>query len=256
MERTKTFANRDVSNLIICDYNTGAPYINLDYANVSTADMTGETVYAYGGQGHPKKIAFSSDRGGTMTVECQVRETQLYKLISGAEIAKEQTDVTVAERVFVTLESTSKVFYLEKTPKTNTMKVYKNGVVVENLSLSGATSGDKYRVVVTGTGAGSLSNGDEIVVYYQRTIGSSNAEKLAITADTFPKAVIIYADTWDKATDDSIVEQKMIAYKAVAQPNFSLSNSNTGDPGTLTMTFDLMENGNHDILDLIFKNRA
>lgn len=255
MEKTKAFANRDVSNLIICDYNTGAPYINLDYANVSTADMTGETVYAYGGQGHPKKIAFSSDRGGTMTIECQVRESKLYRLISGAEPVTTSDTIRVAERVFASAQNK---FYLEKLPAAIVAVQNKAGEAIscDAWSLPSTSSANGKFEVVCSDGSARWAKDDELIVYYDRTIAANKIERLAVKADTFPKAVIIYADTWDKATDDSVVEQKMVAYKAVAQPNFSLSNSNTGDPGSLTMTFDLMENGNHDVLDLIFKNRA
>lgn len=264
MERTKTFANRDVSNLIICDYNTGAPYISFDYANVSTADMTGEVVYAYGGQGHPKKVSFSGDRGGTMTIEAQVRESKLYKLISGAEPTVTSTDLRIAERVFTTAVNT---FNLEHSPvidqENESFDVYTAAgeavlFTVEASDITEKTKADgvtKYYEVVI-TPSSDIAADTELVVYYYRNVAANKSETFRIKADTFPRAVIIYADTWDKATDDSIVEQKMIAYKAVAQPNFSLSNSNTGDPGTLTMTFDLMENSNHDIFDLIFKNRA
>lgn len=262
MENTKTFANRDVSNLIICDYNTGAPYVNLDYANVTTADMTGEVVYAYGGWGHPKKIAFSGDRGGTMTIETQVRESKLYKLISGADISTSAGSVRTAQRVVTTAANK---FNLDHSPDiTNPFDVSaKDGTIIAIADLSSEDITEKtkadgtkyYEVAIDPTGSDIAAN-TELVVYYWRAVAANKIETLAVKADTFPQAVIIYADTWDKSTDDSIVEQKMIAYKAVAQPNFSLSNQNTGDPGSLTMTFDLMENANHDILDLIFKNQA
>lgn len=252
MYSTKDFANRDVSNLLICDYATGAPYINLNYANVTTTELTGEIVYAYGGWGHPKKIAFSGDRGGTMTIETQIQETKLYKLITGADVVSGSNDISMAERTYISMESTSKVFWLEKQPKTGTIVVHKNGTAVEaTFSIAGAADSTTSLWKVTVTSA-ALSDGDEIVVFYASTAASS--EKIAVKADTFPKAVIIYADTWDKSADDSIISQKMIAYKAVAQPNFSLSNQNTGDPVSLTMTFDLMEDANHDILDIVFED--
>ena len=251
----KDFANRDVSNLLICDYMTGAPYINIDYANITTTDITGEVVHAYGGQGHPKKITFSGDRGGTMTVETQVQEKKLYKLITGsANDTLDTHDVNLAEKTYISTESSNKIFWLDKQPKSNDdIKVCKDGSVVDaSYSVAGSATNNRWKVTVSTNGA-SFNNGDQIVVFYVTT---TTSEKIAVKADTFPRAVIIYADTWDKSTDDSIVGQKMIVYKAVPQPNFSLSNSNSGDPGTLTMTFDLMEDRDHNILDLIFKNRA
>ena len=267
MKKTETFANRDVSDLIICDYNTGAPFIGLDYANVNTTDITGEVVHAYGGQGHPKKISFSGDRGGTLTVETQVRESKLYKLISGADIDKSAANVRVGQRVYTTATNT---FNLDHNPIINSatysFDVCRDGATVSfSVSSQDITEKTKadgitkyYEVVITPLSptANDIVIGTELIVYYWRAVATNKIETIAVKSDTFPGAVTIYADTVSKATDGRIIEQKMVVYKAVPQPNFSLSNSNSGDPGTLTMTFDLMEDRDHNILDLIFKNRA
>ena len=49
-----TFANREVYNMILCDFNTKKPVLNIDWANATSNDITGEEVYAYGGWGHPQ----------------------------------------------------------------------------------------------------------------------------------------------------------------------------------------------------------
>ncbi|MBD5476389.1 MAG: hypothetical protein HDR17_10510, partial [Lachnospiraceae bacterium] len=41
-------ANREVCDLIFVDYATKKPFLNLDFANVSTTELTGESVFAYG----------------------------------------------------------------------------------------------------------------------------------------------------------------------------------------------------------------
>ena len=46
-------ANREVCDLIFVDYATKKPFLNLDFANVTTTELTGESVFAYGGKGHP-----------------------------------------------------------------------------------------------------------------------------------------------------------------------------------------------------------
>lgn len=254
MDINKSFANRDVSNLIICDYNTGAPFINLDYANVTTTDLTGEVVYAYGGQGHPKKISFSGDRGGTMTIETQIQETKLYKLITGSSITTDAVYIQSAEKV---VASGANEFYLERNAEVANASypfvVKKDNVVLQG-TVSKSSADGKYKYTWT-PGTDAIAKGDNLVVFFSFQ-QSAGAEKIAVKSDTFPSAVKIYADTWDKSEDDSIIDQKMVVYKATAQPNFSLSNQNTGDPVSLTMTFDIMEDGNHDILDLIFKNRG
>lgn len=83
-----TFANREVCDLIFEDYATKTPFLNMDYANVSTTEITGETVFAYGGKGHPKRVAFSGERGGTLTIETQMQSFKLYQLLTGGDMSK------------------------------------------------------------------------------------------------------------------------------------------------------------------------
>ena len=63
----KNMANREVCDLIFVDYSTKKPFLNLDFANVTTTELTGENTYAYGGKGHPKRVSFSGEKGGTLT---------------------------------------------------------------------------------------------------------------------------------------------------------------------------------------------
>lgn len=39
-------ANREVCDLIFMDYKTKKPFLNLDFANVSTTELTGESTFA------------------------------------------------------------------------------------------------------------------------------------------------------------------------------------------------------------------
>jgi 1-deoxy-D-xylulose-5-phosphate reductoisomerase len=79
-------ANREVCNLVFCDYKTQKPFLDVDYANVSTTEMTGESVYAYGGWGHPKRITFHGEREGTIAIETQITPFKLYSLVTGGEV--------------------------------------------------------------------------------------------------------------------------------------------------------------------------
>ena len=80
---SKQMANREVADLIFQEYKTKNPFLYVDYANTSSQELTGETVYAYGGKGHPKKVSFSGDRGGTLTIETQIQTPKLWEMMSG-----------------------------------------------------------------------------------------------------------------------------------------------------------------------------
>ena len=48
-----------------------------------------------------------------------------------------------------------------------------------------------------------------------------------------------------------VLPYKLVAYKAAPQANLSLSFTNTGDPGSITITCDLMADGDDNLLDLV-----
>ena len=87
MNNNTTFANREVCDLIFCEYNTQKPFLHMDYANTTTTEITGEAVYAYGGKGHPKRVTFHGEKGGTIAFETQMKTVKLYSLIPGSGIA-------------------------------------------------------------------------------------------------------------------------------------------------------------------------
>ena len=78
MNNNTTFANREVCDLIFVEYKSKKPFLNLDFANTTTTEMSGEAVYAYGGKGHPKRVTFHGDRGGTIAFETQMKTAKLY----------------------------------------------------------------------------------------------------------------------------------------------------------------------------------
>lgn len=252
----KQFANRDVSNLVIKDFKTGEIFAFIDYANVTAVDMTGETVYAYGGQGHPRKVTFSGDRGGTLRVESQITDGTLYSMLTGAEVENTASyirreelsgDAITAENTFVLPTAAVNTTGITVFKKADDLEKPLDGTY----SFSGSDETHKTIVFTAAADSSdSIATTDEIVVYYSETI--EDVVKLNLTSTTFPKAVKIYGETWDKDENDNIIAEHMVAYKAVPQPAFTISNQNTGDPGTITITYDLLEDSNKDIFDLIF----
>lgn len=239
MNEFTSFANRDVNNLNFVTYKTQKPFLYFPFANVTTTDLTGEAVYAYGGQGHPKRVGFNGDRGGTIKIDTQMQSAKLYSLITGADITKTANWLKRVEVV-----ATGSGITLADTPINKSVNVYDIN----------DDCGTPLTVVVKGsTITGEAIKADtEYVVYYQVVL--TDVQNISIKSTTFPKAFIIYGDTWDKTADDEIIAQKMIAYKAQPQNNFTVTHSNNGDPATISITCDLMSDGKNNLLDLIFED--
>ena len=80
---------------------------------------------------------------------------------------------------------------------------------------------------------------------------TDKVQRISIKATSFPKNFVVYGDTVMKTEDDEVLPYRLVAYKVAPQSNMSLSFSNTGDPGTIQITCDLLCDGDDNILDLI-----
>ncbi len=233
-------ANREVCDLIFVDYSTKKPFLNLDFANVSTTELTGESVFAYGGKGHPKRVQFSGERGGTITIETQIQTVKLWQLITGGELSKSAKFVARVEK---TVGTDGTGITLDDTPVAGSVVVYKAD---DDCGAELAcTVADKAITLTT-----ALTEGDAVVVYYMKEV-TDKVQRINIKSTSFPKNFIVYGDTVMKTEDDEVLPYKLTAYKVAPQSNMSLSFSNNGDPGSLTITADLMADQDNNILDLI-----
>ena len=236
----KNMSNREVCDLIFVDYATKKPFLNLDFANVTTTELTGESVFACGGKGHPKRVQFAGERGGTITIETQIQTVKLWQLITGGEISKSAKFVT---RVEAAVCADGTTVTLADAPAAGTTVVYADGDDC-GTELS-CTVSDKVITL-----ADALAEGSRVIVYYMKEI-TDGVEKISIKSTSFPRNFTVYGDTVMKTEDDEMLPYRLVAAKCAPQSNMSLSFSNNGDPGSLTITCDLMADQDDNILDLI-----
>ena len=228
-------ANREVADLIFYDYKTKKPFLNLDYANVTTTELTGETVFAYGSRGHAKKIAFSGERGGTLTIETQIQTAALWTLITGGEVTKSAKFVAREELTVADGKVT-----LGATPVEGTVVAY----------AAGDDCGTELEITATGKDVTITGTTGDVIVYYMKEL-TEGVTRISVKATSFPKNFTVYGDTIMKTEDDEILPYKFIAYKCCPQSNMSLSYSNSGDPTSLSITCDLLSTQEDELLDLI-----
>lgn len=233
-------ANREVCDLIFVDYATKKPFLNLDFANVTTTELTGESVFAYGGKGHPKRVSFAGERGGTISIETQIQTVKLWQLITGGEVSKTAKFIA---RIETTVDDAGTVITLNDTPVAGSVVVYKAD---DDCGTELACTVADTAVTLTTA----LTGGDKVIVYYMKEV-TSGVQRINIKSTSFPKSFIVYGDTIMKTEDDEVLPYRIIAYKVAPQSNMSLSFSNNGEPGSITITCDLLADGDDNILDLI-----
>ena len=238
MSVNQNMANREVCDLTFVNYKTKVPVLVCDYANTTTTDKTGETVYAYGGQGYSPRIPFSGKNGGTLKIETQIQPFQLYSIMSGAAI---ETSANFIKKETATTTTEAPTITLTGTPATGSpCNVFASGTMT---TVVPATLSENTVTLTTPT-PGTYD------VYYVESI-TTNVKKLGIKSTTFPKTFTVYGETIDTSEDGEVLPYKIVYYKCTPQPNFTLANSNNGEPTTLTVTCDVLADNEKRLVDLL-----
>lgn len=238
-------ANRQVCDVDIRILKTLKPFLYFDTANTTTAGLTGDSVYAMA-KGS-RRIAFPNPVEGTMTVEAQVYPFKFFSLLSNGEIvttaayADTQTvTATTAKEVDITLPDGGSVV-------AGTVFVYpKDSFGDEGALIEGTFADNKF----TATEENKIVIGDEYTIGYivNRTKG---VKRISFNNKNLPPDYYITMRTLEKDEEGVLVPFLMTAYKASIQRNFELSFSSEGDPASVSITFDLMEDKDGNIFDMI-----
>ena len=176
-----------------------------------------------------------------MTIETQMQSVKLWQLITGGELNKNAKFVKRAEKITAGTESS--VITLDETPITGTVNVYAAADDCgEELA---CTVAEKTVTLTTPVAAGT-----KVVIYYMTEV-TDKVERISIKSTSFPKNFIVYGDTVMKTEEDELLPYRLIAYKAAPQSSMSLSFSNNGDPGSISLVCDLMADDEDHILDLV-----
>ena len=235
--------NINKANRQVCDVDIRSldrkPVLFFETANTTTQALTGESVYATA-KG-VKRIAFANPIEGTITIEAQVYPFELYSLISGGVI---ETDAAYPERATVKADADGSL----KVPDNampGSVFVYKAGDFA-GAEIEGAFADNKF----TAANAEDIKTGLEYEVGYVVT-KASGVKRITINNSKLPKAYYITMDTVEKDENEVLTPYKMIFYKAQPQRNFSLSQSSAGDPASITMTFDLLEDKDGNFAEIV-----
>ena len=228
-------ANRQVCDVDIRVLKTLAPFLDFEYANVTTVSLSSDSVYAMGKGA--RKVPFQNPIEGTMTIEAQVIPFKFYALMADGKI---YSDAAYADKVAVTATEAGVVsFQLESgSVVTGSVFVYPKGDFGdETKAIAGtfATSGEgTVTNTFTATTAADIAANSEYVVAFihQR----DDVKRVSFNTKALPTDYRITYKTLDKDEDGEYTGFIVTAYKAAIQRNLELSFSSEGDPTTTTLT--------------------
>ncbi len=238
-------ANRQVCDVDIRILKTMQPFLKFDTANTTTAGLSGDSVYAMA-KGS-RRIAFANPLEGTMTIEAQVYPFKLFALFSDGVI---DSNAVYADSQTVTCSTAGELELSVgdgQEIKAGTVFVYpEENFGDEKTMISGTFASGKF----TATDETKIAVGSKYDIGYivSRTSG---IRKITFNNKKLPKDYYITQRTVDKDDQGFMTPFIMTAYKASIQRDFELSFSSEGDPASVTLNFDLMEDKDGNIFDMI-----
>lgn len=227
------------------EFKKGQPVLYIDSAKTSTIEGAATTVYAQGGKGNTRLIAWEGEKTLTFTVEDALLSPIGFAVLSGAGLIKGQESELVHVHQTATalvgtdgsIDLTDALAEAEKIDKTAPVFAVVaeedgsiTGTVVTGLAVD--TDGKK----LTG---GSSAAGKTVFVDFYVTKSSAKVNELQIDAANFAGYYYVEASTLFRRQSDGVDMPASITLPNVKiQSNFTFTMASTGDPSTFTFTMD------------------
>lgn len=259
-------------------FQKGEPVIYFDTAKTSTMESAATTVYATGGRGNSRLIAWEGEKTLTFTMEDALISEKGLAILSGADLiqASDEEDgqkVTAHVTETVIAEAATNVhekaisIKIEKTLNTSqpiyAMVLDGNGemsgvpVLISPIDTSapgssvspGATRKFYYNEGVltyvpsteeaTGTNKFPLFYKNDVIMLDYYTDYSTDAVQIDITPDKFAGYYYLEASTLFRRQSDGVdLPAEFIIPKVKIQSNFTFTMASSGDPSSFTFTMD------------------
>lgn len=217
------------------------PVLYFDTLKTSTLEGASTTVYATGGRGNSRLIAWEGERTMTFTMEDALLSPISFAVLSGAGLV----EATAEKKIPVHTTSQLKVgtggkITLPEAPSGND----EADIYVMKIDIDKDEMSEPHKVEATGQeitlGAGcQIKEGDIVLVDYYVDKGAGEAIQIEITADKFGGYYYIEGSTLFRREVDGVdMPAELIIPNGKVQSNFSFTMASSGDPSTFTFTVD------------------
>lgn len=226
-------------------FEKNQPVLYIDSAKTSTLEGAATSVYATGGRGNTRLIAWEGEKTLTFTVEDALLSPVGFAILSGAGLIG--GDKTAEGNIHVHTTSTAQVI---------DGKIDLSGVLGDEVICADAPiyvlamEGDDFigapvagtleegattEISVTG-----LDEGATVFVDYYVTKPATDVSELQIDAENFAGFYYVEASCLFRRNDGVDMPAELTIPKVKIQSNFTFNMAATGDPSTFTFTMDAM----------------
>lgn len=233
-------------------FKADEPVIYFDSAKTSSVEGAATTVYATGGRGNSRLIAWEGEKTVTFTMEDALLSPLGFSILSGAGLIDASTSAPVyvhtTLKTRATVGASDQISINLKTVMGESLKsgqdiaektayafIMENGEIKSRLTPATPASGSVVFTVPTG-----YEENDEVTVLVDFYVkASSGAYEMDITPDKFGGFYYLEASTLFRRQDTGKdMAATFIIPKVKIQSNFTFSMASSGDPSTFTFTMD------------------
>ena len=248
----KAKANTTIGNHT---FKAGEPVIYFDTLKTSTLEGQATTVYAQGGRGNSRLLAWEGERTLTFTMEDALISPKSFAILSGADLMHADADK------IVTAHATQQKVLEKNDESVVNAKVASKGegkyedIYVMLLDSNGEMSGvpvkvndianinvadEKTTIAFTDAGKGLFKEEDVVFVDFYKTY-PTDAVEITVSADKFAGYYYLEASTLFRREADGVdLPAEFIIPKAKIQSAFTFTMASSGDPSTFTFTMDAL----------------
>lgn len=246
----KAKANTTIGNHT---FKKGEPVIYFDTLKTSTLEGAATTVYAQGGKGNSRLLAWEGERTLTFTMEDALISPKSLAILTGAGVVHADEDKIVTAHSTAQVEVKEGKITIGKSANDKDVVICTTAdIYVMLLDGNGEMSGVPVKItsdigtiadnVITLTDKGKILFFDEDVVFvdfYQEY--KADAVEITITADKFAGYYYLEASTLFRREADGVdLPAEFIIPKVKIQSAFTFTMASSGDPSTFTFTMDAM----------------
>lgn len=226
-------------------FRKGQPVLYIDTATTSTLEGASTTVYAQGGKGNTRLIAWEGEKTLTFTVEDALLSPIGFSILSGAGLFK-GSEKTTEVHVHATSSAYTSNGSIDLSDALGSSELIcaTAPIFVSITEADGSITGELIEnVTVDETGkkiiGASIEAGKTVLVDYYIIKQAGNVSELQIDAENFAGYYYVEASTLfrDQNTGKDMPAEITIPNVKI-QSNFTFTMAATGDPSTFTFTMD------------------
>ena len=224
-------------------FRAGQPVLYIDTAKTSTLEGASTTVYAQGGRGNTRLIAWEGEKTLTFTVEDALLSPIGFSVLSGAGLFSQGTQNVHVHVTSAAVVSNTGEIDLTDALGTNESIDETAPIFVAITEADGSIEGTLIEGLTVGTkkltGATSANYGKTVLVDFYVVKDGSKVSELQIDAGNFAGYYYVEASTLfrDENTGKDMPAEITLPNVKI-QSNFTFSMASTGDPSTFTFTMD------------------